>query len=123
MTDRDVPYKTHEEVMGSLLEDSEFREVYDELQPEYTLKEAIVRARVEDGLTQAELAERMGVKQSAVARMETRPFNPKLTTLRKLAMALGVRFEIGAEGLRVIGSREKSAAPRPHRQQRLKRTA
>ena len=123
MTDRDVPYKTYEEVLDEFLQDPGFREAYEELQPEYALKEAIVRARVEDGITQAELAERMGVKQPAVARMETGPFNPRLTTLRKLAVALGVRFEIGAEGLRVIPSGEKVAARRSRRQQGLKRTA
>ncbi len=103
--------------------DPEFREAYEELQPEYAIKEAIVRARVEDGITQAELAERMGMKQPAVARMETGPFDPRLTTLRKLASALGVRFEIGAEGLRVIPSGEKAASHQPPRQQGLKRTA
>ncbi len=103
--------------------DPEFRQAYEELRPEYALKEAIARARVEDGITQAELAERMGVKQPAVARMETGPFDPRLTTLRKLAAALGVRFEIGADGLRVIRSGEKAAGRQPRRQQGLKRTA
>ncbi len=55
--------------------------------------------------------------------METGPFDPRLTTLRKLAVALGVRFEIGADGLRVIPSEEEAADRRPSRQQQLKRTA
>ncbi len=95
--------KTHEQVMAELIaEDREFREAYDELQPEYELKRALVRARLEDGLTQAELARRMGMKQSAISRMEAGPFDPRLTTLRKLAAALNVRIEIAAQGLKVV---------------------
>jgi transcriptional regulator with XRE-family HTH domain len=120
MTERDTPYKTHEQVVQELLEDPEVREAYEELQPEYELKKAIIRARLNGSLTQAELAERMGVKQPAVARMETGPFDPRLTTLRKLASALGVRFEIGAEGLQVIPAGGEEADPQRHR---LERTA
>ena len=123
MKGRDIPYETHDEVMEKLLRDPEFRCAYDELQPEYALKEAVIRARVEDGLTQAELAERMGMKQSAVARIETGAFNPTLTTLRKLAAALGVSFEIGAGGVKVIGSKQEPRAQRSRNHQKLKRTA
>lgn len=111
------------DVAEQLAKDPEFREAYEELQPEYELKKAIIKARLEDGLTRAELAERMGVKQPAVARMETGPFDPRLTTLRKLAIALGVSFEIGADGLKVVPVEEKAAAPQPRHRQRLERTA
>lgn len=123
MTDKSLPYQTHDEVMAELLKEPEFRKAYNELQPEYELKKAIVKARVEEGITQAELAKRMGVKQPAVARMETGPFDPRLTTLCKLAAALGVRFEIGADGLRVVPSEKKAAARQRSQRQGLKKTA
>ena len=58
----------------------------------------LLEARRRAGLTQAQVAERMGVKQSALARVETsltsHKHAPSLTTLRKYAAALGCRIEI-----------------------------
>ena len=49
----------------------------------------VYRLRKEAGLTQAELAERMGTTQSAIARMEGGGTRPTLETLEKLAAAVG----------------------------------
>jgi len=58
----------------------------------------LLRARQRAGLTQAQVAERMGVKQSALARVEgslaSRRHAPSLATLRKYAAAVGCRLEI-----------------------------
>ena len=53
-----------------LMEDSEFREEYARADDEFALIEALVRARTAAKLTQAELAQRLGTTQSAVARLE-----------------------------------------------------
>lgn len=55
----------------------------------------VYRLRTEAGLTQAELAERMGTTQSAVARMEGGGTRPTLETLEKLAMAVGQEMVVG----------------------------
>jgi transcriptional regulator with XRE-family HTH domain len=47
---------------------------------------------VRAGLTQAQLAQRMGTTQSAIARLETGKFAPSLETLEKLALATGSRL-------------------------------
>ena len=52
--------------------------------------------RVEAGLTQAELAQRMGTTQSAVARLEMAGANPRLSTLERAIEALGRRLELQA---------------------------
>ena len=52
------------------MEDSAFREEYARIDEEYALIEALVRARTAAKLTQAELAQRLGTTQSAVARLE-----------------------------------------------------
>ncbi len=53
------------------------------------------RLRTDAGLTQAELAERMGTTQSAIARMEGGGVRPTLETLEKLARALGSDLVVG----------------------------
>ena len=52
-------------------------------------RELVYRLRTEAGLTQAELAERMGTTQSAIARMEGGGTRPTLETLEKVAERLG----------------------------------
>jgi transcriptional regulator with XRE-family HTH domain len=58
-------------------------------------RELVHRLRVEAGLTQAELAERMGTTQSAIARMEGGGTRPTLDTLEKVAAAVGADLVIG----------------------------
>jgi predicted transcriptional regulator len=74
-----------------LLTDPEVRQAYDELAPEYEIARAIIRARTACGLTQAELAERMGTSQSYVARLESGRTLPSTRTLLKVAAATGTR--------------------------------
>lgn len=60
----------------------------------------VYRLRIDAGLTQAELAARMGTTQSAIARMEGGGTRPTLETLEKLASAVGADLVIGvAENL------------------------
>lgn len=58
-------------------------------------REFVFRLRSEAGLTQAELAERMGTTQSAIARMEGGGARPTLETLEKLAGAVGSELVVG----------------------------
>lgn len=80
------------------LEDPAFRAEWVSIADEFAALDALLAARRRAGLTQAQLAERMGVKQSALARIETslnsHRHAPSLATLRKYAEALGCRVEI-----------------------------
>lgn len=58
-------------------------------------RELVYRLRTEAGLTQADLAARMGTTQSAVARMEGGGTRPTLETLEKLAVAVGGELVVG----------------------------
>lgn len=63
-------------------------------------RELVHRLRIDAGLTQVELADRMGTAQSAIARMENGGVRPTLDTLEKLAKAVGKDLVVGiAEGL------------------------
>ena len=77
--------------------DPEYREAYERLAPEFALARTLIEARRDAGLTQAQLADRMGTTQSVVARLESGRFAPSTRTLEKVAMATGTRLRIGFE--------------------------
>ena len=70
------------------LNDPEYRDAYDALEGEYSIVHALVGARTSAGLTQAQVAERMGTKQSAVSQIEGGR-NISITRLRAYAEAVG----------------------------------
>ncbi len=76
-----------------------FRAAREELRPEYEFRRALIAARLRAGLTQAQVAERLGITRLAIARLESGTSTPTVETLRRLADALAIRFEIAAGGL------------------------
>jgi ribosome-binding protein aMBF1 (putative translation factor) len=74
--------------------DPEFVREYDALGEEFALASALIGARAHAGLTQEELAERMGTSQSAIARLESGRSRPSTTTLAKLAAATGTKLRV-----------------------------
>ena len=75
-------------------EDPEFRAELAALRPEIEFRSALINARVAAGLTQAELAERVGTRQPAIARLESGGAKPSFDMLTRLSAALNLRFEI-----------------------------
>lgn len=75
-----------------------FKEGYDALDEEFSLASQLIDARARAGLTQAEVAARMGTSQSTVARLESGGAKPSLSTLRRCAQATGARVRITLEG-------------------------
>ena len=74
--------------------DPEIKAEYDRLGPEYEIIEAIIRKRLEKGMSQKQLADKMGTKQSALSRLESGTYNPSLAFLKKVATALGTSVHI-----------------------------
>ena len=85
---------THAEVKKLLFKDPEVKKAYDDLEFEFALREKIIEKRINEGLTQAKLAKRIGTKQSAISRFESGTSNPTLAFLRKLAAGLDVKIKI-----------------------------
>ncbi|WP_179402000.1 helix-turn-helix domain-containing protein [Burkholderia guangdongensis] len=81
-----------------LFADPKFRDAYDALEEEFTALNALLEARKEAGLTQAQIAARMGTTASAVSRLETslssEKHSPSFATLRKYAAACGKKLVI-----------------------------
>ena len=74
----------------------EVKAAYDASGDEFAFLDEVLRARTEAGLTQAEVAERIGTTQSAVARLESAgaKHSPSIATLQKYAKALGYKVEV-----------------------------
>jgi predicted transcriptional regulator len=77
-----------------LLADPTVRAEYDALAPEFEIAAELVKARVRAGLSQSELAARMGTSQSAIARLESGQTLPSTKTLLRYANATGSKFHV-----------------------------
>ena len=75
---------------------ADVRRGYDALAEEFELLDEILKARAAAGLTQAELAARIGTSQSVVARLESAigKHSPSIATLKRYASGLGYRLQI-----------------------------
>jgi len=89
---------THEKMVQRMLKDASVKAEYDAQAEEFALLDELLRARQRAGLTQAEVAARMGTKTPAVARLESgggsKRHSPSIATLRRYAEAVGCRLEI-----------------------------
>jgi transcriptional regulator with XRE-family HTH domain len=87
---------THKELKARALERADVKTEYDRLDEEFRFLDEFLKARTAAGVTQAEVAERIGTTQSAVARLESGrgKHSPSIATLEKYAHALGCRLEL-----------------------------
>jgi len=76
------------------MKDPEFRKEWDALELEYQVQAELIRARTETRMTQAELAEKSGIRQSNISRIENGNALPRLDTLEALAHAMGKQLKI-----------------------------
>ncbi|MFQ5627396.1 MAG: helix-turn-helix domain-containing protein [bacterium] len=88
--------KTHEDMIEEWMKEPEFKAEYDALWEEFALFDELLKARKFAGLTQSEVARRMGTKTRAIVRLESGrgKHSPTIGILRKYAEAVGCRLEI-----------------------------
>jgi transcriptional regulator with XRE-family HTH domain len=86
------------------MEEPEYRKAYEALDGEFGLAKAVLEARNRVGLTQAELARKMGTTQPVLARLEGGQARPSMRTLERLARATGTRLLIRFEPRRAKGA-------------------
>ena len=90
--------RTVKEHLKEKMKDHEFQKAWHGLDEEFEVLESIIKAREKAGLTQEQLAKRIGTKQPALSRLERGGFNrATLETLRKIAEALDVRLVVRLE--------------------------
>jgi transcriptional regulator with XRE-family HTH domain len=102
---------THKELKARALNRAEVKAEYAQLDEEFALLDEFLKARAAAGITQAEVALRIGTTQSAVARLESGrgKHSPSLATLQKYAHALGCRLE-----LRLVNEATKASRIKYH---------
>lgn len=86
--------KTFKQSMEEFLKDPAKKKAYDSLEVEFKIYNALVRARIEKKLTQKELAKKLGITQSNLARFESGRTNPTLSFLQKITSGLGLKLTI-----------------------------
>jgi len=99
-------FETFGEHLAEALGDPEFREAWEASDPAYQL----ARLRILRGLTQQQLAERVGTRQPSIARLESGREEPKLGFLRRVAEALGAKVEVRIVPLEETGVASKAKA-------------
>ena len=87
---------THKQLRTKALASAEVKAEYEKMTDEFSLLDEFLKARAAQGLTQAQVAEKIGTTQSAVARMESGSgkHSPSLATLSKYANALDCKLEV-----------------------------
>ena len=76
------------------MEDPDFKAEYEAMRPEYEAIKAVIAARLESNMTQAELAEKTGIRQSNISRIESGTSSPTVETLARIAEGLGKKLKI-----------------------------
>ena len=99
--------RLYEEEVARRMSDPEYRAIYDEESAKKELWLQLVEARHTAGLTQAEVASKLGVSQAQIARIEKRGYDAyTLTSLRRYVQALGDQFSIEVRIKQVTSGRE-----------------
>ena len=80
--------------LNEQLQDEEFRKEYENMQPEFDVIRAIIDARVSQNLTQKELAERTGINQGDISKLENGTRNPSIKLLKRLAEGMDMVLKI-----------------------------
>lgn len=86
--------KNVNDLKTQLMQDADFKKAYDNLDPEYKLARDIIKARKAKHMTQAQLAERAGVRREIIARLESGTSNPKYSTITKVVSVLGKELKL-----------------------------
>lgn len=83
-----------EDVRDEFLKVPENKALYDALEPEFQLIRELIGKRLEKNLTQKQLAEKIGTKQSAICRLESGEGNPSFKFLKRVAQGLDSKLQI-----------------------------
>lgn len=83
-----------ERYLNEQMQDPEFADEYEALRPEYEAIRAVIAARIESHMTQKQLAEKTGIRQSNISRIESGASSPTVETLARIAAGMGKRLKI-----------------------------
>jgi DNA-binding XRE family transcriptional regulator len=87
-------FYSHQELHREWMKDPEYRREYEKLEPEFQIAKALIEARIEGKITQAELAKKAGTGQAVISRLENMNATPSLSLIQRVADALGLRVQL-----------------------------
>lgn len=85
---------TLDEFLDERLQDPDFAQAWEDSEAEYLVRLALIEARKDAGMTQAELAQASGIDQSVISKLETGDSNPTIQTLTRIAKGMGKRLTL-----------------------------
>ncbi|KEJ92922.1 helix-turn-helix domain-containing protein [Synergistes jonesii] len=85
---------TFNEFLAEQLKDPEFKAEWEALQPQKAIIQAMIDARKRSGITQKQLAERTGIAQGDISKLENGSANPSIRTLQRLADGMGMKLKV-----------------------------
>ena len=77
-----------------ILKNPTVKKEYEKLGPEFEIISLLIKKRINQGLSQRKLAEKIGTKQSSISRFESGTYNPTIDFLQKIASGLNSRLKI-----------------------------
>ena len=80
--------------LPKMMEDPEFAAAWEDAREEFSIAREIIRTRVAAGMSQKELAEKIGTTQSVIARLESGAHTPSVSTLKRVAEATHSKLRI-----------------------------
>ena len=83
-----------DQLKTKLLQHPEVKAEYEKLTPQYEVIRQLIQLRQEQGISQKELAERTGLTQSAISRLESGNHNPSLAFLSRIALGMGKQLHV-----------------------------
>jgi DNA-binding XRE family transcriptional regulator len=85
---------THSQLKKDLMKSPGFRHEYEKLKPEFEIANQMIGARIKNKMSQEDLAKKAGTGQAVISRLEGMNASPSLALLKRIAEALGTKFEI-----------------------------
>jgi DNA-binding XRE family transcriptional regulator len=91
---RKLVFYNSEDIKKELFKNKKVKDAYDALGPEFDMISSVIRKRIQKKMTQAQLAKKLGTKQSAIARLEGGTYNPSFRFLQKVARAMDAKLSV-----------------------------
>ena len=90
----EIKMSEFQDFFNEQLQNKEFRKEYEDLQPEFDVIRAMLDARTARHMTQKELAEKTGINQADISKLENGTRNPSLKLLKRLADGMDMELKI-----------------------------
>lgn len=85
---------TFRQIHNKWLKNKDYKKAYKQLDLEFSLIAALIQCRLRKGITQKQLAEKIGTRQSSIARFESGTYNPTIAFVQKLANAMNAKIQV-----------------------------